>query len=73
MKKLYFIGAAALMLVAIATTTSCNKKNGHCYCKYVKGDKKDFDLSQYSRSMQQDSCNIFDKNASYFGGSCKLK
>ncbi len=73
MKKIHFIGAAALMLLVFASTTSCNKKKGNCYCTFYSGDKTHYDLTALSRSDQQDSCNVINNNASNFAGSCKLK
>ncbi len=52
--------------------TSCRKK-GNCYCKYVSGDKKHYNLTSLSRSEQKDSCSVLDGNAEHYGGSCELK
>lgn len=55
--------------------TSCKKKeSGICYCKYVNGDKKEFDMRSLDRSKALDSCNNkTNKNANAFGGECELK
>jgi len=59
---------------AVVSFTSCSKKkSGVCYCKYVSGDKKEFDLSNLERNRAQDSCNVLDNNAHAFGGECDLK
>lgn len=64
-----------LVLFAVASgTVACKKKEaGVCYCKYVSGDKKEFDLKSLSRSAAIDSCAVLDKNANGFGGECDLK
>ena len=65
-----------LVLVGITGLlfSSCNKKqSGVCYCKYVSGDKKEFDLNYLPENQRQDTCNLYSDNASHFGGSCSLK
>lgn len=53
---------------------SCKKKvTGICYCKYLSGDKKEFDLRDLPRSQQIDSCYVYSQNASHFAGECDLK
>lgn len=54
--------------------TGCSKKEtGVCYCKYLSGDKKEFDLSSLDRSRAQDSCAVLDGYAHAFAGDCELK
>lgn len=66
-----------IILIFFATVPviiGCSKKEtGVCYCKYVSGDKKEFDLRSLDRSKAQDSCNVLDRNANAFGGECDLK
>lgn len=63
-----------LLCLAVITFGSCSKKkSGVCYCKYVSGDKKEFNLTSLNRDRAQDSCNVLDRNAGAFGGECKLK
>ncbi len=72
MKRLIIATLAALAI--LFTYSACKKKEkGICYCSYLSGDKKEFDLRAYSRSTQIDSCHIHDQNASHFAGSCNLK
>lgn len=72
MKKVILTTVAAIAIVF--SYTACKKKEtGVCYCSYMSGDKKEFDLRAYNRSTQIDSCHIYDQNASAFAGSCKLK
>jgi hypothetical protein len=53
---------------------SCKKKeSGICYCKYLSGDKKEYDLRSLSRSQQIDSCYVLDGLAEGFAGDCSLK
>ncbi len=53
---------------------SCKKKeSGICYCSYLSGDKKEYDVRALTRSQQIDSCYVLDGLASNFAGSCKLK
>lgn len=66
----------ALMVTATAAIlfSACKKKeSGVCYCSYLSGDKKEFNLSGLSRSQQIDSCYVLDGNAEAFAGDCKLK
>lgn len=70
MKQLLSISAMLVMLTAL----SCKKKEkGVCYCSYLSGDKKEFNLSMLTRSQQTDSCYVLDGYAEAFAGSCKLK
>lgn len=73
MKKIRIIGLLSIGFLMFAGTTACNKKKGHCYCKYANGEKKSFDFTHLDRGAQQDSCSQTSTNAGYFGGSCKLK
>ncbi len=64
----------AIVVVSIAATSCKKKESGICYCKYVNGDKKEFDMRSLDRSKALDSCNnITNKNANAFGGECELK
>lgn len=63
-----------IFFATAAVITGCSKKEtGVCYCKYVSGDKKEFDLTGVDRAKAQDSCNVLDRNANAFGGECDLK
>ncbi|MBL7718420.1 MAG: hypothetical protein JNL72_06270 [Flavipsychrobacter sp.] len=68
---------AALIIttgIALALSPACKKKErGVCYCSYLSGDKKEYNLSSLSRSQQTDSCYVLDGYAENFAGSCKLK
>lgn len=72
MKKIILV---ALIGTVILPVTSCSKKkSGICYCTYVSGDKKEFDLTGISRDKAEDSCNrVLDGYANAFGGECSLK
>lgn len=64
----------ALVAGLIFFLSSCSKKeSGICYCKYFKGDNKQFDLRSLDKAAQEDSCHVISSNASHFGGSCSLK
>jgi hypothetical protein len=66
----FFLACSALLLIA----SGCKKKEkGVCYCSYVSGDKKEFNLNALSRSQQIDSCYVLDGYAEGFGGECELK
>ena len=70
MKYLVIIILAGTMVFA----ESCRKKDeGFCYCDYVSGDKKKFDLNGMDRSAAMDSCAHLDRNANAFGGECELE
>lgn len=66
-----------LLLILIAAVTllpACKKKKeGICYCKYLSGDKKEFDLRSLDRTAALDSCRTLDRNAEAFAGECTLK
>jgi hypothetical protein len=67
-------GFIILLLLAVTVTTSCKKKEaGICYCSYVSGDKKEFDLKALSTNAARDSCAVLDRNANGFGGDCEIK
>lgn len=62
------------LLFSTATLFSCKKKeSGICYCSYLSGDKKEYDLKSLSRSKQIDSCYVLDGLARNFAGDCDLK
>lgn len=72
MKSLIFKSLSILLLSTIIY--SCNKKeSGVCYCKYLSGDKKEYDLTSLPRSQQIDSCYVLDGLANGFAGDCELK
>lgn len=62
-----------LIATAISVTSCSKKKSGVCYCKYLSGDKKEYDLTGMDRSKAQDSCQVLNGYASAFAGDCKLK
>ncbi len=63
-----------LTCVTLSAATSCKKKEaGICYCKYVSGDEKQFDLKALNDDAARDSCNILNRNANAFGGDCDIK
>jgi hypothetical protein len=72
MKHLVFKG----IVIILFTTAfySCKKKeSGVCYCHYLSGDKKEYDLTSLPRSQQIDSCYVLDGLANGFAGDCDLK
>lgn len=71
MKQSILLLVSAIGLVFLF---SCKKKeSGICYCSYLSGDKKEYDVRALTRSQQIDSCYVLDGLASNFAGSCKLK
>lgn len=63
-----------LMGCMLILAGSCKKKtSGVCYCSYLSGDKKEFNMTSLPRDVAQDSCNVLSGYASNFAGSCKLK
>lgn len=69
-----FIFPALTVLMFSFIFSSCKKEKGVCYCKYANGNKLEFDLNTVpSRDKQEDSCAYISHNASFYGGSCKLK
>ena len=69
MKKLSVILISGLLICS----ASCkNKESGVCYCTYLTGDSKDYNLSKLPGEQQQDSCNVLNRYASAFAGGCKL-
>lgn len=68
--KNYIIALVGFSVCFVA----CKKKeSGVCYCHYLSGDKKEFNLSMLSRSQQIDSCYVLDGYAEAFAGDCDLK
>jgi hypothetical protein len=66
--------SAVLMSYIVLFAASCKKKQaGVCYCSYLSGDKKEYNLTSLSYTQAQDSCNVLSGYASAFAGSCKLK
>jgi len=59
--------------IVIFCSDCSKKKEGICYCKYLSGDKREFDMRTLPRAEALDSCNILNGNAKAFAGSCKLK
>lgn len=72
MHKLFYI-IGFLFIIGILFSSCKKKESGVCYCSYLSGDKKEFDLKHLSRSQQVDTCNMYSQNASHFAGSCDLK
>lgn len=66
-------GVIVFCAFALLTTGCSKKKSGVCYCKYLSGDKKEFDLRSLDRGRAQDSCNVLNNNAHAFAGDCELK
>lgn len=74
MKSIKEISVSLVLACVIVFAPSCKKKEvGVCYCKYLSGDKKEFNLMDLTRNQQIDSCNQLDHNANAFAGDCKLK
>lgn len=70
----YIVIIVLIAFAAAPAMTGCKKKkSGVCYCKYLSGDKKEFDLTSLGRSKAEDSCAVLNRNASAFAGDCKLK
>jgi hypothetical protein len=69
------LGSKSLAILLFSTIAySCNKKeSGVCYCKYLSGDKKEYNLKSLTRSQQIDSCYVLDGLANGFAGDCELK
>lgn len=71
MKQVILLGLIVGLIVFLA---ACSKKDkGICYCKYVNGNKTQFDLTSLDKAKQKDSCAVLSSNASFFGGSCSVK
>lgn len=63
-----------LVFLMIGFLYACKKKtSGICYCHYLSGDKKEYDLRSLERSQQIDSCYVLDGLAEGFAGDCDLK
>jgi hypothetical protein len=74
MKNIGTTLSVAIFFIIIALAASCKKKDiGVCYCSYLSGDKKEYDMRDLTRNQAQDSCNVLNGYASAFAGSCKLK
>lgn len=68
------ISCVLVVLSGALLSAACKKKeSGVCYCKYLSGDKKEFNLTGLPRSQQIDSCYVLDGYAEAFAGDCDLK
>ena len=70
LKGVIFIFITAMFI------SSCTKKkrvSGVCYCSYLNGDRKEFDLNSLPRNEQFDSCTVLDGHANAFAGNCDLE
>lgn len=72
MKKLT---AIIFVLVFVGTTFSSCKKDfrGVCVCKFLSGDKSEYDYSHLTIDEAQKKCDTTSQNASNFAGSCNLE
>ena len=57
MKKA-ILGITAITFFTIGFASCKKKEPGICYCKYLSGDKKEYDVSSLTRSKQIDSCYV---------------
>lgn len=64
---------SAIFLGAISLFSCKKKESGICYCHYLSGDKREYDLRSLTRSQQIDSCYVLDGLAENFAGDCDLK
>lgn len=65
---------AAIALLSIGTFTGCKKDfRGVCKCKYLSGDKVEFDYSHLTIDQAQAKCDSTSQNAEAFAGSCDLE
>lgn len=73
-KAISSIMSIVLASCVLISTPACKKKEvGVCYCKYLSGDKKEYDLTSLTRDRAIDSCNVLNGYAKAFAGDCKLK
>lgn len=73
MKKM-ILNYSFIAIAGVLLFSSCKKKeSGVCYCHYLSGDKKEYNLSTLTRSQQVDSCYVLDGYAEAFAGDCDLK
>lgn len=72
MKKVLF-SLTSIVLIAAGLYSCKKKEDGVCYCHYLSGDKKEYNLNHLSRSQQIDSCYRLDGLAEAFAGDCDLK
>ncbi|MBC9811851.1 hypothetical protein H9Y05_05110 [Crocinitomicaceae bacterium CZZ-1] len=73
MKRKPFLTIAVVLCATILMCACKKKETGICYCKYLSGDKKQFDLRHLPRTEQIDSCYVYNQNASHFAGECELE
>lgn len=73
MKRKPFLTIAIACFIAALSFACKKKETGICYCKYLSGDKKQFDLRHLPRTEQIDSCYVYSQNASNFAGECELE
>lgn len=68
------IGMIIASVFMIGIVTGCKKEvRGVCVCKYLSGDKVEFDYSHLTIDQANAKCDSTSNNASAFAGSCKLE
>ena len=74
MRTITNLTGCLLLACIMLAGQSCKKKEvGVCYCKYLSGDKKEFNLMHLTRNQQIDTCDQLNTYAKAFAGDCKLK
>ena len=71
--KSILLKSTAILLVTTSFFACKKKESGVCYCHYLSGDKKEYNLQSLTRSQQTDSCYVLDGLAESFAGDCDLK
>jgi len=71
--KTLIVSLAAVALAAVSFTGCRKDFRGVCRCKYLSGDKKEFDYSQLTIEHAKAKCDSTDNNAEAFAGDCRLE
>ena len=73
MKKLLSLSILMAPFFILSCSKDNNRKAGVCYCEFANGKKQEYDLTNLTRTQQEDACNTHDTNAANFGGDCELE
>lgn len=65
---------SSVLFLGILSFSACRKDfRGICKCKYLSGDKVEFDYSQLTIEHANAKCDSTSQNASAFAGDCHME
>lgn len=68
------VASSIVLLLGVLSFSSCRKEfRGICKCKYLSGDKVEFDYSHLTIEQASAKCDTTSQNAEAFAGECHLE